>query len=47
MKYRNRAIAGATAFNSAAAHAQSGVMLFGLLDDSMVYSSNQKGSSNW
>ncbi|MFP3569642.1 porin [Paraburkholderia sp. SIMBA_030] len=47
MNYRNFTIAGAMALASAAAHAQSSVTLFGLLDDSMVYSSNQKGSSNY
>lgn len=47
MKYRNLSLAGAMAFASAAAHAQSSVTLFGLIDDSMVYSSNQKGSSNY
>jgi general bacterial porin, GBP family len=45
MKLRNLAIAAATLF-AGAAHAQSSVTLYGLIDESIVYTNSQKGASN-
>jgi predicted porin len=46
MKLRNLAIA-ATLLFAGAAHAQSSVTLYGLIDESIVYTNSQKGASNW
>ena len=46
MKLKNLAIASALLFTGVA-HAQSSVTLYGLIDTSMVYQSNVKGSSNY
>ncbi|MEA3116952.1 MAG: hypothetical protein QOI13_222, partial [Paraburkholderia sp.] len=40
MKLKHLAIASATLFVAAAAHAQSSVTLYGLLDTSMLYTNN-------
>lgn len=38
---------GASQLAATCAHAQSSVTLYGLIDTSLVYSNNQKGSANY
>jgi general bacterial porin, GBP family len=47
VKYSKPFIAASVAFICAAAHAQSSVTLYGLIDDGLVYSSNGNGSKDY
>jgi general bacterial porin, GBP family len=47
LKYRKTCIAAGVAFASAAAHAQSSVTLYGIVDDGLVFVSNEAGSKTY
>jgi predicted porin len=47
MKTKHLAIAAAAVLASGVAHAQSSVTLYGVIDTSILYQNNVKGSSNW